>query len=112
MIKSAVVLLLALLVAGSATGVDVTVRSYKARTDFVKLQACPATALNKLPCPGFYIDHKRPLDCGGADTPANMQWLNEAAWRSKSKWERNSPLCEFQTHGLVPLGATPWWTLL
>ena len=49
-------------------------RSYKARSDFVKMHACPVTQLYKMPCKGYVIDHIVPLCAGGADAPSNMQW--------------------------------------
>ena len=63
-------------------------RSYKAKSDFAKLHACPATGLNKPSCPGYVIDHIRPLACGGADNPANLQWQTVKEGKAKDKWER------------------------
>jgi hypothetical protein len=63
-------------------------RSYKAKSDFAKIHACPSTGLNKPSCPGWRIDHPKPLACGGPDTPDNMQWLTIYDWQQKSKWER------------------------
>jgi hypothetical protein len=34
------------------------------------------------------IDHVKPLACGGADTPANMQWQTRAEAKAKDRWER------------------------
>jgi hypothetical protein len=34
------------------------------------------------------IDHIKPLACGGADAPANMQWQTTADAKAKDKWER------------------------
>jgi hypothetical protein len=34
------------------------------------------------------IDHIEPLACGGADSPANMQWQTVAEAKQKDKWER------------------------
>jgi hypothetical protein len=34
------------------------------------------------------IDHIIPLACGGADTPANMQWQTVAEAKAKDKTER------------------------
>jgi hypothetical protein len=34
------------------------------------------------------IDHVRPLECGGADDPRNMQWQTAAAAKAKDKTER------------------------
>jgi hypothetical protein len=38
--------------------------------------------------PGYVIDHVRPLACGGADAPSNMQWQTRAAATAKDKVER------------------------
>jgi len=38
--------------------------------------------------PGYVVDHIRPLACGGADVPSNMQWQTVAAAAAKDKWER------------------------
>jgi len=38
--------------------------------------------------PGYVIDHVRPLACGGADAPSNMQWQTSAAAKAKDKVER------------------------
>jgi hypothetical protein len=35
---------------------------------------CPATKSAQGPCPGFVVDHKKPLNRGGANTPENMRW--------------------------------------
>ncbi len=38
--------------------------------------------------PGYVIDHIKPLACGGADAPSNMQWQTAAAAKMKDKVER------------------------
>ena len=38
--------------------------------------------------PGYVIDHIKPLACGGADTPSNMQWQTVAQGKAKDKVER------------------------
>jgi len=38
--------------------------------------------------PGYVIDHIRPLACGGADHPSNMQWQTVAAAKAKDRTER------------------------
>lgn len=38
--------------------------------------------------PGYVIDHVRPLACGGADAPSNMQWQTVAAAKAKDRTER------------------------
>jgi hypothetical protein len=55
---------------------------------FVKANACPATGRNRLPCPGYVIDHVQALACGGPDHPGNMQWQTTAEAKAKDKWER------------------------
>lgn len=38
--------------------------------------------------PGYVVDHIRPLACGGADAPGNMQWQTIAEARAKDRTER------------------------
>jgi hypothetical protein len=38
-------------------------------------------------CPGFVVDHIKPLKRGGADAPGNMQWQTTAAAKAKDKIE-------------------------
>lgn len=38
--------------------------------------------------PGYVVDHIRPLACGGADAPSNMQWQTIAEAKAKDKTER------------------------
>lgn len=49
---------------------------------------CPATGDPRGPCPGWIIDHIKPLACGGADDPANMQWQTREDAKAKDRWER------------------------
>lgn len=91
--------LLLLLAVLCAISVQATERSSAARLAFVKIHACPATKLHKLPCRGYVIDHVRSLDCGGLDAPANMQWQTIAQGKAKDKVERNGPTCRHRTHG-------------
>lgn len=65
-------------------------RSAKARHDFVRQVRCPATQAHRLPCPGYVIDHVKPLACGGPDEPSNMQWQPIADAKAKDKWERKT----------------------
>jgi hypothetical protein len=82
--------LLAAVMAFSAASAEACaiVRHKSAKEQFVKLQACPATGLHKLPCKGYVIDHIKALACGGKDAPANMQWQTIAEGKAKDKWER------------------------
>ena len=38
--------------------------------------------------PGYVVDHIKPLACGGADVPSNMQWQTVAAAKAKDRVER------------------------
>jgi hypothetical protein len=38
--------------------------------------------------PGYVIDHIKPLACGGADEPSNMQWQTSEAAKAKDRVER------------------------
>jgi hypothetical protein len=63
-------------------------RSAAARQAFKREHPCPSTGRRSGVCPGFVIDHVRPLECGGADDPGNMQWQTTAAAKAKDKTER------------------------
>jgi len=39
--------------------------------------------------PGYVVDHIKPLACGGADEPSNMQWQIVTEAEAKDKWERS-----------------------
>lgn len=77
-------------------------RSEAVKNAFAKLQACPGTARNALPCPGYVIDDKTALDCGGQDVVGNKQWLTIEAGKAKDKWERSVPGCKHPTKALPP----------
>jgi hypothetical protein len=62
-------------------------RSETAKNDFKRLHPCPATGKGHGPCPGYVIDHVKPLACGGADDPSNMQWQTIEEGKAKDKWE-------------------------
>jgi hypothetical protein len=47
----------------------------------------PSTGKTRGRCPGYIVDHVRPLECGGADAPSNMQWQTVAAAKAKDKTE-------------------------
>jgi hypothetical protein len=65
-----------------------THRSRQARADFMKQHPCPATGRSSGACKGYVVDHVKPLACGGADAPSNMQWQTVAEGKAKDKWER------------------------
>jgi hypothetical protein len=62
-------------------------RSKSARNAFMRQQPCPSTGKTSGTCPGYVVDHVKPLECGGADSPGNMQWQTQAAAKAKDKTE-------------------------
>ncbi len=62
-------------------------RSTAAKNAFKHEYPCPSTGLPYGSCPGYVIDHVRPLECGGADAPFNMQWQTIADGKTKDRIE-------------------------
>jgi hypothetical protein len=62
-------------------------RSRAAIKEFKRTHPCPATGDSTGPCPGYVIDHIKPLYKGGCDCPENMQWQTDSAAKEKDKWE-------------------------
>lgn len=62
-------------------------RSSSAKRAFERQMPCPSTGKVRGGCPGYIVDHVRPLECGGADAPSNMQWQTVAAAKAKDKTE-------------------------
>jgi hypothetical protein len=62
------------------------------RHSFERQHPCPPTGRTSGRCPGYVVDHVKPLECGGADSPGNMQWQTVAAGKTKDKIERNCRL--------------------
>lgn len=63
-------------------------RSASARVAFKHAHPCPATGAARGRCPGYVIDHIKPLACGGPDRPENMQWQATQSAKEKDRWER------------------------
>ena len=81
------ILVLALMLA--FTNADARIKgSQTAKVAFKQQHPCPASGATKGPCKGYVIDHIKPLACGGADAPSNMQWQTIAQAKAKDKWER------------------------
>jgi hypothetical protein len=38
--------------------------------------------------PGYVVAYRKPLACGGADDPSNLEWLTAAEARTKDKTDR------------------------
>jgi hypothetical protein len=59
-----------------------TKRSEAAKAEFMRQTGYPHGRA------GYVIDHIKPLACGGADAPSNMQWQTIAEARAKDTTER------------------------
>jgi hypothetical protein len=64
-------------------------RSSAAKAAFERQSPCPSTGKANGSCKGYVVDHIKPLECGGADAPSNMQWQTVADGRAKDKTERS-----------------------
>jgi len=62
-------------------------RSESAKRAFQKSNPCPSTGRTSGGCPGYVVDHVKPLKRDGADAPSNMQWQTKAAAKAKDKTE-------------------------
>jgi len=67
-------------------------RSSAAKHAFERQHPCPSTGRTSGRCRGYVVDHVKPLECGGADAPGNMQWQTVAAGKTKDKTERDCRL--------------------
>lgn len=55
---------------------------------FKRENPCPSTGARRGACPGYIVDHLRPLCAGGPDHRTNMQWQTIADARAKDVDER------------------------
>lgn len=55
---------------------------------FQRAHPCPATGLRFGSCPGYVVDHVKPLCAGGCDAVENMQWQTVSDAKAKDKLER------------------------
>ena len=62
-------------------------RSANAKASVQRTNPCPSTGKASGACPGYVVDHVKPLKRGGADSPSNMQWQTKQAAREKDKTE-------------------------
>lgn len=64
-------------------------RSHQAIAEFKREQPCPANGNKRGPCPGYVIDHIKPLCASGEDHPSNMQWqtLADSKIKDKEEWK-------------------------
>ena len=66
---------------------------------FRKFNPCPIDGNLHKACPGWSVDHVRPLASCGCDDPNNMQWLpvqikSCAGIYCKDRWERRVYVCK------------------
>jgi hypothetical protein len=62
-------------------------RSKAAKSAFEREHPCPSTGKSSGRCPGYIVDHVKPLECGGPDAPSNMQWQTTADAKAKDRTE-------------------------
>lgn len=62
-------------------------RSKALIAEFKRLNPCPANGQPRGPCPGYQVDHREALVCGGTDTLDNLQWLTIEEHRAKTRVE-------------------------
>lgn len=65
-------------------------RSHAVRAEFMRQHPCPANGATRGNCPGWEIDHRQPLKCGGPDSTENMQWLTVQEHKAKTAREAKS----------------------
>ena len=62
-------------------------RNAKTVRDFKKAFPCPSTGSSSGACPGWVMDHIKPLKCNGKDVISNAQWQTTKEGRAKDCWE-------------------------
>lgn len=78
------ILLAALMVALPLVATARIERSAAEVLAFKRHNPCPVTGLARGACPGWAVDHVRPLCLGGPDTRENMQWITNEDHRFKT----------------------------
>lgn len=82
-----------LLIIAAMLSAPADAQDYMAKRDrnliwkYRKLHPCPSTGKVYGACPGWQLDHRIALRCGGPDSIDNMQWLTVAEHRIKTKRE-------------------------
>jgi hypothetical protein len=78
---------LAILAAGVLSyPLDGLARESKQRSAFQRANPCPSTGKARGACPGYVVDHVRPLCAAGPDLPSNMQWQQPRQRRRRTGW--------------------------
>lgn len=88
--------LVALLALASAAGLAHEHRSRAVRESFERHHPCPANGHRHGACPGYVVDHVKPLCAGGPDATSNMQWQTVQAGKAKDRIERR--MCRHRRH--------------
>lgn len=88
---------LLLLTHGLAPAVE---RSPTLRAEFQRLHPCPSTGASRGACPGYQVDHREALICGGKDELGNLQWLSIEEHKAKTRVEVK--LCRPRARGEQP----------
>lgn len=83
--------------AGERTAKKLNKRSRAVRAKFQRETPCPSTNSQTGACPGWIVDHVKPLCAGGPDEPGNMQWQTVEDARMKDREERT--LCRSLKNG-------------
>jgi hypothetical protein len=81
-------LLLALLLGFAVIAEAKIYRDPVVTREFQKSHPCPSTGKTHGACPGYVVDHIKPLCAGGADHPSNMQWQTVKEAKKKDREER------------------------
>ena len=81
-------LALALLLSFAVIAETKTYRDPHERAAFMKQHPCPSTRKTRGACPGYVVDHVKPLCAGGTDRPSNMQWQTVSEAKRKDREER------------------------
>ena len=82
-------LLVSILLFGFAASVALakTHRDPAQRKAFMQQHPCPSSWKTKGRCPGYVVDHIKPLCAGGPDAPSNMQWQTIQQAKNKDRLE-------------------------
>lgn len=62
-------------------------RSRAVVREFRASNPCPSTGNTGGACPGYQVDHREALICGGRDEVANLQWLGIEEHKAKTRVE-------------------------
>ncbi|MBE2242468.1 MAG: HNH endonuclease [Burkholderiaceae bacterium] len=71
----------------SAWAAEAVPRSAAVKAEFRRSNPCPSTGSTRGACPGWQVDHREALVCGGRDEVGNMQWLSVEEHKAKTRVE-------------------------